>query len=338
MLDPEQLQSDLSKWGDHVDRIKYACWQVEMAPSTGQLHVQAAVRFVTALRAAAVKKLFPKAHLEVAGNWEKLKEYCTKEESRVLGPWVRGMDPGSGHRSDLDLVAEDIKSGVSLRDIALRQPATYVRNYKGLAALQSLIHQPPAIERSVALFVGPTATGKTRMVYDNLEDVYSVFCIKAPWFDGYTGQKHVVLDECGPGMMNHNFLKRLLDRYPMTVPVKGGSAAWMAERIVLTSNVPIEQWFDTTTMFKGDFDALKRRIRVFNFPEDKWLADCWIKGAPAAQQIVAPVAPSREPTLVLSDDEQVYDITDDEEPILSVGPDGSFARSLMKIMEVGDRT
>lgn len=224
----------LSSWLEAIPSVRYAVWQVEAAPSTGQLHVQGAVRFATAKRLSAVKKLFPTAHLEVAGNWDRLKEYCTKEETRVAGPWTLGKDLGSGHRSDLDCLAQGIADGRSIRSIAEEAPATYVRNYKGLAALQSILHAPTAMDRRVALFVGDTATGKTRMVYDNLSEVYSVFCLRTPWFDGYTGQENVLFDECGPGMMNHNFLKRLLDRYPITVPIKGGSVAWNAKTIVLT--------------------------------------------------------------------------------------------------------
>lgn len=303
-LTPDQAPEWARNWAMHVEQVKYATWQLEAAPSTGQLHVQAAVRFATALRLAAVKRLFPTAHLEPAGNWERLKAYCTKEESRVAGPWERGRDLGRGHRSDLDAIAEGVAAGTDLRTIARDHPATYVRNYKGLAALQQLLHQPPAMERRVALFVGPTATGKTRMVYDNLDDVYSVFCIKSPWFDGYTGQRNVVLDECGPGMMNHNFLKRLLDRYPITVPVKGGSCAWMAQTIVLTSNVPIEEWFSGTNIHHADFAALKRRMRIFNFPDEKWLAECWVRGQ------IAP--PSPEASVPSND--TVVNVESDEEP------------------------
>lgn len=76
-------------------------------------------------------------------------------------------------------------------------------------------------------------------------------------------------------MMNHNFLKRLLDRYPITVPVKGGAESWSADCIVLTSNVDLETWYPGLPL--SDFNALKRRIEIFQFPGDKKKAIEWLR-------------------------------------------------------------
>lgn len=129
--------------------------------------------------------------------------------------------------------------------------------------------------RKCALFWGDTGTGKTYSVFEAYPDAYTTFCIKNPWFDGYNDQRCALLDECGPGMMSHNFLKRLTDVYPMTVPVKGGSTAWNPEVVVLTSNVCIDIWFPGIT--EEDLKALKRRLCIFSFPEEKDEALHWIK-------------------------------------------------------------
>lgn len=242
----------------------------------------------------------PEAHLEVmrAGGSEGF-EYCEKEESRKPGtePFKVGNPVSQGQRTDLEQLCELIKEGKGLRECAEVAPSTFVRSHKGLMALQSMLHPPPAIMRKVGLFVGSTATGKTRTVFDNLENVYTVFDTKVPWFDGYMGQENVLLDECGPGMMSHNFLKRLLDRYPMMVPIKGGSCNWMAKTIVLTSNVPIEDWYFGVT--KSDYDALKRRMRIFEFPQDKELAKAWLTNS------LIPSKRDRTEVMVVSDTDSV---------------------------------
>jgi len=95
----------------------------------------------------------------------------------------------------------------------------------------------------------------------------------------------------------------------MQIPVKGGSAVWNASTVIMTSNQPIEEWYPFSK--KDDIDALRRRIRIFEFPQEKWLAECWIKGE-------APVIPSRgtwggavaEPSPIVlgdSDDEEILE-------------------------------
>ena len=188
-----------------------------------------------------------------------------------------GEDTMQGQRSDLASAASLVRQGASMKEVAELDPVVFVRAYKGLTALQSILHPPKAVDRKVGLFVGATETGKTRMVFDELINVYTVFDLKNPWFDGYQGEANVLLDECGPGMMNHNFLKRLLDRYPMTVPIKGGSVAWNASTIVMTSNVPLDEWYERLPY--ADLQALKRRVKIFEFPKDKELARAWISGS-----------------------------------------------------------
>ena len=106
-------------------------------------------------------------------------------------------------------------------------------------------------------------------------------------------------------MMNVNILKRILDRYPMDVPVKGGHVRWNPETIVMTSNDPLEEWYPGLS--RENLLALKRRMTIFEFPKDKWLAECWIKGSPEARRATWGLIDA-EPTLV--DDADPIDLFD----------------------------
>lgn len=230
------------------------------------------------MRLGALKEAMgePTIHLEIAKEWAKVKAYCRKAETRVDGPWEWGTDT-QGRRSDLAGPCQMVLAGKRERDVAEQHPEVYVKYFKGLQQLQRILKKPEPREKRVALFWGATGSGKTRMVYDNSEpdQLYNVFCTKSPWFDGYTGQRIALLDECGPGMMNINIFKRILDRYPMEVPVKGGAVQWNPEVIVLTSNDPLEEWYPTAS--RDNMNAIRRRLTVFKFPEQKWLAEAWIK-------------------------------------------------------------
>lgn len=259
--------------------MTYLLYQKERCPTTGALHLQGCLRTPKVIRLQALKDSLgePTIHLEPASNWAKVKSYCRKQETRVEGPWEHGTDV-QGRRSDLAIPCQMVLAGKREREIAELHPEVYVKYFKGIQQLQRIVTRAEPREKRVALFWGATGTGKTRMVYDNTdtESLYNVFCTKSPWFDGYNGHRTVLLDECGPGMMNINIFKRILDRYPMEVPVKGGCVKWNPEVVVMTSNDPLEEWYPTAS--RDNLNAIKRRVTIFKFPEQKWLAEAWIRG------------------------------------------------------------
>jgi len=60
-------------------------WNPEICPETGRKHRQGYLRSKNQVRFSALKKEFPGIHFEVAKNWEALKNYCKKEETREQG-------------------------------------------------------------------------------------------------------------------------------------------------------------------------------------------------------------------------------------------------------------
>lgn len=104
--------------------------QLEIAPRTGQPHIQGALRLKKRKKMGGVKSIFTEryntVHLEPAkGNPQHLYEYNTKLETRMEGtePWVHNwpMDhKGQGTRSDLKEAVEMIKAGKSLHEVCGR--------------------------------------------------------------------------------------------------------------------------------------------------------------------------------------------------------------------------
>lgn len=68
--------------------VKDAGWQIEVAPETGKRHYQGYLLTSSTQRFAAMRKLFPGVHLEVAKNWQALVAYCKKKETAVPGSQV----------------------------------------------------------------------------------------------------------------------------------------------------------------------------------------------------------------------------------------------------------
>jgi len=111
--------------------------------------------------------------------------------------------------------------------------------------------------RVVDLRIGPAGTGKTKW----LDDTYGTtgYTI-APdnlgrWFDKCDCDV-VLFDDVEAGQVPpFSLWKRLCDRYPIQVPVKGGFIWWKPKVIVFTSNqAPSKWWGELDELNKGAFD------------------------------------------------------------------------------------
>jgi hypothetical protein len=68
----------------------------------------------------------------------------------------------------------------------------------------------------------------------------------------------VLIDDFNGDEYAITFMLRLLDRYPMQVPVKGGFRQWSPSVILVTSNIHPRDWYADAT--QAHRDALLRRI------------------------------------------------------------------------------
>ena len=58
------------------------------------------------------------------------------------------------------------------------------------------------------------------------------------WFDGYDGHDTAIFDDFRASVNRFAYILRVLDRYPMDVPVKGGFVNWNPKYIVFTCPRP----------------------------------------------------------------------------------------------------
>ena len=121
--------------------------------------------------------------------------------------------------------------------------------------------------------------------------------------------------------MNIHYLKNLLDRYPMDVPIKGGRTAWNPELIIMTSNLPLELWYPSAR--EEDLAALRARMQQFHFPSERDAALAWMRLndplKPAQQQPAQPLL--QQPIDINSasddDDDDTVEVSDDQDDVLS---------------------
>lgn len=300
--------------------MSFVAYQIEKAPTTGQIHVQGMISFKNgSVRLACVKSLIGnEPHCEVCKDVEAHYKYVTKTESRVYGPWEHGERPkGQGKKKVSEQIIEGIKRGKSTLDLLDENP-NLVLHDRAIKFARFVYSERDSNRQymgklNVIVSYGETGTGKTFsavnvIARDKTYHKLSASCMKGGkiWFDGYEGQEVLILDDWDGGCCSHSYLKTLLDVYPLRVENKGGHAWAVWKTVVITSNSPPRDWFlrldgheDQTIV-----DPLKRRItEIRHYLETNiYQLEQW-DGTPIGDQIqepridlVRPGLPNRPPT------------------------------------------
>lgn len=230
-----------------ADQAKYVVYQLEKGEN-GTPHFQGLIVFSTVKSLKQLKNMLPAAHFEVMrGSLEQAEKYCTKEDTRIMGPWKFGEKPQQGRRTDLEQLRLAIQDGATELEIADNFFGSYLRFRSSINRYRLLSARTVRSEHTEALvYWGPTESGKTRHALELAGD--NAFWMPKPppgataWWDGYDGQATVVLDEFY-GWLPLDMLLRLIDRYPYQVATRGAAVAFISKRIIITSNKPPAMWF-----------------------------------------------------------------------------------------------
>lgn len=255
-------------WKNLFDKgvFNYSCWQEETTKNDNR-HVQLYFRpdrkyfgrdkpLMKEIK-DALGEPFLHIHLEVAkGTFEANVSYCTKEETRLTGPWFLGEAPKQGDRSDIKDVKRKFDSGMGIHDIIWS-----ASSYQSMKVAEMLNKYKKAKTRHVHVkwFYGSTGTGKTKTAIEECGDNDYWISDGAPlvFWNGYIGQKYIILDDLRPENIKFHQMLRILDRYPMTVNVKGSHVPLEAEYIWITAPCRPDHMFGG---LNEDVRQLTRRI------------------------------------------------------------------------------
>lgn len=217
-------------------------------------HLQGFVYFKEAKTLSSVKRLIPRAHLEIArGSFSDNRKYCSKEESFVeVG--VLPLDPADKGKMGVD---------AARAQWALARAGTFEDLPIGLYQIARKIYNESLVvaDRPVLdnLWIhGPSGCGKSRYVRDK----YPVFYTKpmSKWWDGYNGEDVVVLDDFDP---THEkflayFLKIWTDHYVINAEIKGSMIRIRPLTFIVTSQYSLVDCFQESETYQ----ALFRRFVV----------------------------------------------------------------------------
>jgi len=261
--DPENFQGVpcLNDFGEHAT---YLCFGEELAPTTGQYHLQGYIHFSRQVAFSTVTSVLPDAHFERAkGSAIANRVYCQKD-GRFS---EEGVLPRAGARTDLAAVGLEVKQGATMKRIAEEFPVEFIKHASGIQKLKFTLAPKRDWAMTLIFIIGPTGSGKTyrasQWCKDNGYTPYWKDGTK--WWDRYEGEEVVIWDEFYGHCCKFSDLLRLTDRYPFQVETKGGYVEFNSKVIIFTSNQEPEEWYNKEKTHQMDWsqNPLNRRIEEF---------------------------------------------------------------------------
>ena len=228
-------------------------------------HVQGYIQLQTARRMTSLKKMFTnKTHWEVAraGAVKNIK-YCTKEGGRIH--YIReGLQKRQGQRTDLEDIKQMIEAGAPELDIANAYWGQWLRYWRSFQRYRGLVLRKAAEadrEVTVSWFSGPTGCGKSKECQSRAESrgvpYYRITGRYLQWFDGYEGEKTLIIEEY-TNQHGIDWLLVLLDRYKLRLPIKGAHTWAQWTHVYINTNM---KWCEVHSNAPAEHKAaLYRRI------------------------------------------------------------------------------
>jgi len=237
--------------------VTYAIGQREIGNDTKYEHWQLVVWLRKPSRLSALKKKFgDQSHWEPTLS-SAAESYVCKDDTSVPGTrFTYGTKPFNRAVSkDWDSIRADAIAG---RLDAIPSDI-FVRCYSNLRKISSDFARPIAMERKSIVYWGLTGVGKSRRAWEEATLEAYPKDPRTKFWDGYAGQKNVVIDEFRGGI-DIGHLLRWLDRYPVNVEIKGSSTTLKATCIWITSNLHPQYWYPGLDV--ATYNALERRLQI----------------------------------------------------------------------------
>lgn len=243
--------------------FSYLIYGKEVGPTSGTPHLQGYFEVSKKRRGSAIKRDIGVTAMRLSTarrSAEVNSTYCSKDNVA----FEDGCKMKQGERRDLLLIKEDIEKGKSLDYIWNEHFTNMIRYRNGLLSYYTRtkakqFREPPM----VYILHGPTGTGKTYRAYNHDPESFWVYPGKG-WFDGYEGQHVAIFDEFDGSDLDFAQFKRITDRYPISVPVKGAYTPWCPKVIYFTSNIRPMHWWGEERKSEGWWDQLTRRVTTEN--------------------------------------------------------------------------
>ncbi len=270
-----ETETELLKGLINKPAVRYIVWGLELAPSTGTPHYQGYIELSKSTDMNPVRLLLGgRAHVEPRkGSAPQASDYCKKVNQDPEVPpneivFEYGvMSKGQGSRTDLLAVQSMLDAGDGMLAVAQAHFGTFLRYNRGMMMYQAMLPGSARMNPKLMWLYGTTGSGKSRAISGLLEsanresaDAYMLNSgtYSNTWWNGYTDQSVVVMDDIRGCWFPHHVLLRILDKVSYRVPIHGGNVQLVASHFIFTSNKhPSELYAEDPA------GALQRRVKDF---------------------------------------------------------------------------
>lgn len=242
--------------------FKYHCCGKEVGEG-GTPHLQGYIYTDVQRSLAYMKKLIVRAHWEIAkGSHQQASDYCKKDKNFI----ETGVLPSSGKRTDIIKATEDIKLGKSVDQIAVEDPLMFHMYGRTLQKIEDITLRSKFRNWTTLGFWywGKTGVGKSHEAFkDFTPKTHYVLPNDSGWWDGYTGQETVIMNDFRASDMPYGFLLQLVDKWPVTVKRRSREPVpFLAKKLIVTCSMPPEEAYSGIAERHDSIDQLRRRFTI----------------------------------------------------------------------------
>lgn len=184
-----------------MEHFKYCIFQLEKGEEEQTPHFQGFISFVVGKRFKTMKNLLPFAHIEKAkGSNTQCRDYCSKKDTRVKGPFEFGKFAEERERTDIKEFLEMVKVGATEDELMELFPVLYLREMNkinSIFATKYNKYKTKCRNINVTYIYGKSGVGKTSAVRNKLglEDSFWIHHYDNAMFTNYNFQDNLVFDE-----------------------------------------------------------------------------------------------------------------------------------------------
>ena len=251
-------------------QIRFIAYGDEICPTSGRPHHQAYVMFWNQKANSPkicnkIGDMFGETHCSVAamrGSFRHNEAYCSKESELIKV----GDEPKQGLRGDLEETRDMIKSGeLTVDRIAMEDPHMYHQYGRTLSKIEEIaLRYRYRTEMTKGVWYhGPSFAGKSHAAFDGFDPhTHYVKNINDEWWDGYTGQPVVIINEFR-GQIRLSELFDLVDKWPKTVKQRcKAPVPFLAKKLIITSIMAPKQCYSQGLSDAEPWEQFERRFEV----------------------------------------------------------------------------